>query len=954
MRPTGPARVSPAALSARLLTLLTAVALSVTALSAAPGSTSPASAATTPLGSDRATVRLEVQTTTGSAAAVTAAAERLGATRVGAVRRLHAVSFEVTSWRAQQVRAALSRRSDVTSVGVAQRRWFTADPDDPRYAEQRTYLSAIGDPAAWESGAVGSQSVRVAIVDSGVDVHHPDLAGKVVGTYNAVTGGTDVHDVVGHGTGTASVAAAATGNGVGIAGSGRDTSILAVKVADVTGRIFTDDLAGGIVWAADHGADIINLSLGGPSSDPLERAAVAYAAAHDVLVVAAAGNEGTSAKQYPASLPGVLAVGATNAAGSARAGFSSFGSWVDLGAPGRSIVVATPGGGYDVEDGTSFSAPLVSGAAALLAAYRPGRTAAQLAQALDDAADTAKLGFARGLVHVDRSLALLPPAEQPAITGPTAGSTVAGQVTVSALTAAPRARLGLGDLRRTVQVAGGVASTTFETFGLSGPQPVTAAACSVVDQCADPTTSSVTVDNGSPTLTAPAPAQDVREDDLELGADAPGGAVQFLVDAGQGGQATVPAAPYRTTLPTVRLGEGGHTVSAVICRSDGSVCDTAHPAQTSVTVTRLHPAVLRIAPRIISPNGDRRQDTATVTYSLDRAGTPTLQVRSGTGVVVLTRSLGQQAAGTHTARWNGRLAAGRVAADGTYQVGVATVDGTLRGLANSTVRVDRAPPRLVDVHRSAPRVLPVHDNYLDTVSLDGRSNEALAALDLRVTTPGGTVRVLHRGPRDLGLVGATWDGRLPHIGLVPGGYRLRLVATDFAGNTTTSAARTVTVSRQQLVRRHGTTTVTAKASLGGTYVDTCSEVFPRTSGRHDGWVAYGASSTCTSDDAFAGGDHQVRLPDAVRYGTVQISAYGGRADRRYRDSARVEVYDSLQNLSDHTFRLSPALGNHAGPRVKADGLLIRDRVLRWMTLTTGVAWYDVKSYTVRFTYFVLR
>ena len=225
--------------------------------------------------------------------------------------------------------------------------------------------------------------MRIAIVDSGVDVRHPDLAGKVVGTYNAVTGGTDVHDVVGHGTGTASVAAAATGNGVGIAGAGRDSSLLAVKVADVTGRIFTDDLAAGIVWAVDNGADVVNLSLGGPTSDRLEKAAVAYAEAHDVLVVAAAGNEGTSAKQYPAALPGVLAVGATSSNGAVRAPFSSYGSWVDLAAPGRSIVVATPGGGYEVADGTSYSAPLVSGAAALLAAYRPGRTAAELQQALD-------------------------------------------------------------------------------------------------------------------------------------------------------------------------------------------------------------------------------------------------------------------------------------------------------------------------------------------------------------------------------------------------------------------------------------------------------------------------------------------------------------------------------------------------------------------------------------------
>ena len=496
----------------------------------------------------------------GTAAAVTRAAEAAGATRTGHVRALHSVSFEVPAADTARLRARLSARADVTSIGVAHRRWFDDEPADPKFSEQRNYLAAIGLPAAWDRGATGSPAVRIAIVDSGVDVRHPDLAGKVVGTHNAVTGGTDVHDVVGHGTGTASVAAAATGNGVGIAGAGRNSSLLAVKVADVTGRIFTDDLAAGIVWAVDHGANVVNLSLGGPTSDRLEKAAVAYAEAHDVLVVAAAGNEGTSAKQYPAALPGVLAVGATSSNGAVRAPFSSYGSWVDLAAPGRSIVVATPGGGYEVADGTSYSAPLVSGAAALLAAYRPGRTAAELQQALD-----------RRRRHGPDRLHPRPAARRPRACLPAPGIGTGDLRTRrrrgrqrQPSRSPPRApRPGCGSAwatwRRPSRVAGGVASATFSTYGLAGRQPVSAADCSVVDQCEGPTTVAVTVDNPAPALTAPVPGQEVRGDTLSATADAPAGAaVRFTVDGATSGPgvATDTTAPYAVTLDTESLGDG--------------------------------------------------------------------------------------------------------------------------------------------------------------------------------------------------------------------------------------------------------------------------------------------------------------------------------------------------------------------------------------------------------------
>jgi hypothetical protein len=199
-----------------------------------------------------------------------------------------------------------------------------------------------------------------------------------------------------------------------------------------------------------------------------------------------------------------------------------------------------------------------------------------------------------------------------------------------------------------------------------------------------------------------------------------------------------------------------------------------------------------------------------------------------------------------------------------------------------------------------------------------------------------------------------WNGRRADGRLVPGSYRLRLVATDLAGNRSRSAARTVEVSGQRLVKRSGSTTVTARETLDETFADDCSDVFRRTSGPHDGWVSYASGSLCTTGDAYAAGDHQVRLPSAARYGTVRVSAFGGRADKRYRDSATVVLYDGLQNLSTVRFRLGPARTTYHGPRVKAGPLLIRSRVLRWETLTTGVAWYDVKSYRVDYTYYVLR
>ena len=217
------------------------------------------------------------------------------------------------------------------------------------------------------------------------------------------------------------------------------------------------------------------------------------------------------------------------------------------------------------------------------------------------------------------------------------------------------------------------------------------------------------------------------------------------------------------------------------------------------------------------------------------------------------------------------------------------------------------------------------------------------------------VRTIGAGSKPAGPVAIGWNGRRAGGQLAPGTYRVRFVAEDLAGNRSTSKARTVTVSSQRLVRRSGSTTVTARGSLQQSFEDPCSQVFRRTSGKHDDWVSYAASSICTSGDAYAA----ARPPGAAARGDPL--RHGARLGvRRSRRPALPRLGEDrlLRQPAEPERPLGAARPLHRHPRwqarVKATPLLIRSRVLRWMTITTGVAWYDVRSYRVDFTYYVLR
>ena len=286
-------------------------------------------------------------------------------------------------------------------------------PNDPLYPNQ-WHLGRIGAPQAWAI-TKGSAQIPIAILDSGVDGTHPDLNGKLLSGWNIQTNTTDTHDVgcyVGHGTATAGTAAAIGGNGVGIASVAWLNPI--IPVAGVWGTPTTcfgsySGWAIAMNWAVNHGARVMSLSGGGFTSSATLQSAVDYAWSKGVLLVASAGNEANANPVYPAATNHVIGVAATTQADTA-ASFSSYGSWIFLSAPGTPIYTTQKGGTYGNWWGTSFSAPMVAGAVALLISAKPTLTPQQIRDLLKQNADDLgpagfDIHFGWGRVNIGRALA---------------------------------------------------------------------------------------------------------------------------------------------------------------------------------------------------------------------------------------------------------------------------------------------------------------------------------------------------------------------------------------------------------------------------------------------------------------------------------------------------------------------------------------------------------------------
>ncbi|MGE5603115.1 MAG: S8 family peptidase [Nitrososphaerales archaeon] len=343
----------------------------------------------------------------GSVAIGRATAAATGLEVTQEIQGLGVLDVAVPVGQEQAIVQQLSSRRDVDYAEVDYVASAQVEPNDPNYVSGTQWgLVKIGGAQAWEV-TTGAPDLIIALVDSGIDLAHPDLASKLwkntrevpnngkdddqngcVDDVNGcryrassgVSGDGNVADDNGHGTHVAGIAAAATNNGAGVAGVSWQSPVMAVKVLDASGSGAYSDIAQGILYAANNGASVINLSLGGAAASQTLCDAVSAAVAKGKVVVAAAGNADKGRTVlYPAMCPGALAVGATNAADQ-RAEFSIPGPRVDLAAPGVQIMstwyfTGLGQSGYRSEQGTSQAAPFVSGTAALVWARWPSLTA---------------------------------------------------------------------------------------------------------------------------------------------------------------------------------------------------------------------------------------------------------------------------------------------------------------------------------------------------------------------------------------------------------------------------------------------------------------------------------------------------------------------------------------------------------------------------------------------------
>ena len=280
------------------------------------------------------------------------------------------------SSRPEALRLITSGLSKSSTIGVDIAHPVTASTlSNDTYRSKQWALTRFNAESVWKK-STGS-GVVVAVVDTGVTASQADLKGHVLSGRDFVAPGTPATDQNGHGTHVAGIIAAVAGNHRGVAGLAKNARILPVRVLDADGSGSSDDVAKGIIWAADHGAKVINLSLGATESDNAGTCGGGVRHLEELVVVAAAaGNDGCSAgllglgatqPSYPAAYPGVLGVGAISSNG-AVASYSDCGSWVDVVAPGSNIVstmidrpnseLGCPSGtGYCTLSGTSMATP---------------------------------------------------------------------------------------------------------------------------------------------------------------------------------------------------------------------------------------------------------------------------------------------------------------------------------------------------------------------------------------------------------------------------------------------------------------------------------------------------------------------------------------------------------------------------------------------------------------------
>jgi flagellar hook assembly protein FlgD len=471
------------------------------------------------------------------------------------------------------------------------------------------------------------------------------------------------------------------------------------------------------------------------------------------------------------------------------------------------------------------------------------------------------------------------PATVPAITTPTGGATVAGDVAITATSTAVSVQfyvdgVAIGGL---VPVDTGTASTSWSSWGAAnGTHLLTAADCDGTGcNASQSPTVSVTLNNGAPTVTTPVNGA-TTSTSLTLAAAAPGGGIAFFVDSVQVGFDGTSPYSFAVAGP---LAEGAHSMSALECDTAETVCN-GPSSGSNFTVKLLHPSITSVYPNPFSPNHDGRNDQTGFRVHLPDAENVSLSIQNGSAQTIWGPHVpGASSAGDHVYHWNGRDNGNRVAGDGLYTIVVATTatqGGVMfHGTAHATVRIDDSAPAFSGMSGNGSTFYPVHDGFQDTFQPHVHVGEG-GGLTLRIINHTGSVvkRVSHSHP-GAGTFSLTWNGRNASNQLVAAGaYRYNFIASDAAGNRRASATGVIHVSHAHLVNKSVTLTRNGNtAAIETTDTDCTQYSFSISSYASGVWLDNVCDQTYDGFQVI-GGDFVFTVPGAVRYNSIRVGSVG--------------------------------------------------------------------------------